>query len=152
MAEKAKKERPAKEMTMKIALFGFFAPLVVLIALILLGADVAIASLIALFIMAIFCLVMGTKWEDIEAAMAEGVHQVAGATIVMLLVGCMVAIWMASGTIPTMLYYGMKIVTPELYLQELSGLPVSGCLPASRPWKYKSLYPASAARSACQAA
>lgn len=124
MAEKAKKERPAKEMTMKIALFGFFAPLIVLIALILLGADVAIASLIALFIMAIFCLVMGTKWEDIEAAMAEGVHQVAGATIVMLLVGCMVAIWMASGTIPTMLYYGMKIVTPELYL------PVCFILPA----------------------
>ena len=117
-------EKTKKEMSVKTALLGFFLPLVVLILLIIVGADVAIASLIALFVMAIFCLIMGTKWEDIEAALAEGVHQVAGATIVMLLVGCMVAVWMASGTIPTMLYYGMKIVTPQLYL------PVCFLLPA----------------------
>ena len=124
MEDKTEKKGKTREMTLKSALFGFFAPIVVLIVLIILGADVAIASLVGLFVMAIFCLVMGTKWENIEAAMAEGVHQVAGATIVMLLVGCMVAVWMASGTIPTMLYYGMKIVTPEIYL------PVCFLLPA----------------------
>ena len=116
MGEKTVNEKPVRKMTFRKALLGFFVPLAVLIVLIIFGADVSIASLVALFVMAIFCLLMGVKWADIDAAMAEGVHQVAGATMVMLLVGCMVAIWMASGTIPTMLYYGMKIVSPQFYL------------------------------------
>ena len=124
MGEKTVNEKPVREMTFRKALLGFFVPLAVLIVLIIFGADVSIASLVALFVMAIFCLLMGVKWADIDAAMAEGVHQVAGATMVMLLVGCMVAIWMASGTIPTMLYYGMKIVSPQFYL------PVCFILPA----------------------
>ena len=116
MSEKVKKEKKVRELTLKSAAIGFFVPLATLIVLVLLGADVAVSSLIALFVMAIYCLIMGFSWEKIESAMAEGVHQVATATIIMLLVGCMVAVWMASGTIPTLLYYGMKIVTPELYL------------------------------------
>ncbi len=111
-------------MTFGLAIAGCFLPLIVIVALILVGTDVAIATLIALFVMMIFCLYMGVSWKKIDEAMAEGVHQVAGATIIMLLVGCMVAVWMASGTIPTLLYYGMQIVTPTFYL------PICFLLPA----------------------
>ena len=119
-----KAEKKKREMTFGLALVGCFAPLLIIVALIFLGVDVAIATLIALFVMAAFCIWMGISWKDIDAAMSEGVHQVAGATVIMLLVGCMVASWMSSGTIPTLLYYGMKIVTPSFYL------PVCFLLPA----------------------
>ena len=71
MEDKVRNEKPVREMTFRKALLGFFVPLAVLIVLIIFGADVSIASLVALFVMAIFCLLMGVKWADIDAAMAE---------------------------------------------------------------------------------
>ena len=39
-----------------------------------------------------------------------------GAILIMILVGIMIAVWMASGTIPSLLYYGMKIISPSIFL------------------------------------
>lgn len=73
-----------KEMTTNRALFGFFAPILVLIILIAMGADVTIGALAALFVMIVFCFYMGYKWEYIDQAMAEGVKQIATAAMIML--------------------------------------------------------------------
>ena len=121
---KEKKVRSMREMTTGLALFGFLGPIVILVLLIALGAEVTIASVVSLFVMICFCLYMGFSWEKLDGAMAEGVRQIATAAMIMLLVGCMVAVWMASGTIPTLLYYGMEIITPKLFL------PICFILPA----------------------
>ena len=120
MSEKKEK----RELTVGRALFGFLGPIVLLVILIALGAEVTIAALAALFLMIVFCLYMGFAWDKLDAAMAEGVKQIATASMIMLLVGCLVAVWMSSGTIPTLLYYGMKIITPKLFL------PICFILPA----------------------
>ena len=111
-----KKSQKRKEMTAGRAFVGFFVPIMVLIVLIAMGAEVTIGALAALFVMIGFCFYMGYDWSYIDKAMSEGVRQIATAAMIMLLVGCMVAVWMSSGTIPTLLYYGMKIITPNLFL------------------------------------
>lgn len=113
-----------KEMTTGCALFGFFAPIILLIGLIFAGADVAIAMLVPVFLMVAFGAYMGYSWDEMDQAMASGITTIATATVIMLLVGCMVAAWMASGCIPTMLYYGLKIINPKMFL------PVCFILPA----------------------
>lgn len=110
-----KKSQKRKEMTAGRAFVGFFVPIMVLIVLIAMGAEVTIGALAALFVMIGFCFYMGYDWSYIDKAMSEGVRQIATAAMIMLLVGCMVAVWMSSGTIPTLLYYGMKIITPNLF-------------------------------------
>ena len=129
-----KKERKVKELTTVRALIGFLAPIAALIILILVGADVTIAALVALFVMIIFCMVMGYDWKTIDDAMADGVKQVATAMMVMLLVGCLVAVWMSSGTIPSLLYYGMKIITPKLFLPICFILPAFMAVCAGTSW------------------
>lgn len=121
---KEKKVREQKEITINRALFGFLAPILILILLIALGADVTIAALVALFVMIVYCSYIGYSWDVIDKAMSEGVRQIATASMIMLLVGCMVAVWMSSGTIPTLLYYGMKIISPQIFL------PICFILPA----------------------
>ena len=54
-----KKASELKEMTMGRALFGFLAPIVLLIALIYAGAEVAIAILASVFLMIIYGAYMG---------------------------------------------------------------------------------------------
>ena len=129
-----KENRSLKEITVGRAMFGFFAPILVLIILIALGADVTIAALAALFVMIIFCMYIGYGWSKVDAAMAEGVRQIATAAMIMLLVGCMVAVWMSSGTIPTLLYYGMKIITPRLFLPICFILPAFMAVCAGTSW------------------
>ena len=36
--------------------------------------------------------------------------------LILLSVGVLVSVWMASGTVPVMIYYGMKVLTPGLFL------------------------------------
>lgn len=38
------------------------------------------------------------------------------AILILLAVGVLVGTWMASGTVPVMIYYGMKVLTPGLFL------------------------------------
>lgn len=129
-----KVSRNQKEMTTGRALCGFFAPILVLILLIAIGAEVTIAALAALFVMIGFCAYMGYDWKSVDSAMAEGVRQIATAAMIMLLVGCMVAVWMSSGTIPTLLYYGMKIITPKLFLPICFILPAFMAVCAGTSW------------------
>ncbi|MCR5072327.1 MAG: hypothetical protein K6A39_00675 [Clostridiales bacterium] len=131
---KQKKERTVREMTTARALIGFLAPILSLIILIIVGADVTIAALVALFVMIVFTMVMGFDWNTIDTAMADGVKQVATAMMVMLLVGSMVAIWMSSGTIPSLLYYGMKIITPKIFLPICFILPAFMAVCAGTSW------------------
>ncbi len=128
------KKRVPKEMTNRRALIGFLGPIAILILFIALGTDVTMAALLALFAMAGFCMYMNYEWSVIDKAMAAGVHQVAGAIMIMLLVGCMVAVWMSSGTIPTLLYYGMKIITPNLFLPICFILPAFMAVCAGTSW------------------
>lgn len=113
-----------REMTAQRALLGFLAPILTLVILIAFGTDVTIAALFALFVMILYCMFMGYPWPEIDEGMASGVKDIATASMIMLLVGCMVAVWMAAGTIPTMLYYGLKIISPTLFL------PICFVLPA----------------------
>ena len=76
MSEKKEK----RELTVGRALFGFLGPIVLLVILIALGAEVTIAALAALFLMIVFCLYMGFAWDKLDAAMAEGVKQIATAS------------------------------------------------------------------------
>ena len=38
------------------------------------------------------------------------------AMLILAVVGAMIASWMAAGTIPTMMYYGIKIISPKVFL------------------------------------
>ena len=65
-----------KEMTTGKALFGFLAPIILLVGLIFLGADMAIAIVAAVFLLVGFGLYMGFSWKSIEDAMTAGVAQI----------------------------------------------------------------------------
>ena len=128
------KTTAVKDITLGRALFGFLVPICTLVVLIALGADVTIGALAALFVMIGFCCYIGLEWNAIDSAMAEGVRQIATASMIMLLVGCLVAVWMSSGTIPTLLYYGMKIIPPKLFLPVCFILPAFMAVCAGTSW------------------
>lgn len=104
-----------------------FIPFLVLITLqalviIFFGADaIDGASQLSLLIatsttVAISMLGYKVKWETIENAIADNIRTVGPAIIILLLIGAVSGSWMISGVVPTMIYYGMNLITPSLFL------------------------------------
>ena len=48
--------------------------------------------------------------------MQKGINDSMEACLILICIGIMVAVWILSGTVPTMIYYGLEVVTPQLFL------------------------------------
>ncbi len=64
----------------------------------------------------IVAMLNGWKWSVLEKGMVNSVNRTMGACLILLLVGVLVATWKAGGIIPTMIYYGLKILNPHYFL------------------------------------
>ena len=56
------------------------------------------------------------SWREFEDAIVENISSVATSIVILLLIGAVAGSWMVSGVVPTMIYYGMKVIFPEIFL------------------------------------
>ena len=55
-------------------------------------------------------------WKDYEIAITNNIAGVSSAIIILLIIGALSGAWMISGVVPTLIYYGMKIIHPDFFL------------------------------------
>ena len=60
--------------------------------------------------------VCGYRWNDLERAITENIHTSSSAIIILLLIGAVSSTWMLSGVVPSLIYYGLKIIHPSIFL------------------------------------
>jgi NhaC family Na+:H+ antiporter len=70
----------------------------------------------AAFITACLGALLKFSWKDMEAGIVESIRKALPAILIMLSVGVLVASWIASGTIPMIIYYGLKLISPQYFL------------------------------------
>ena len=104
------------KLTLAKAILGFLIPFAVVLTLVILGNDILIALIFAIFVLLIYGLVIGFKWDFLQEAILSGGKSVLGAVLVMMMVGMLIGVWMSCGSVPAMLYYGLKIINPSLFL------------------------------------
>ena len=104
-----------------------FVPFLVLIVLItccvaVLGnATLDGASQVSLLVASAVSVVVGhfskrLTWDDLEREITAKVASCTPAIIILLLIGAIGGTWMVSGIVPTMIYYGMQILHPSIFL------------------------------------
>lgn len=59
---------------------------------------------------------VGCTWDDMLDEISQKIAKGMPAILILITVGAMVGTWMASGTIPMMIYYGVQIVSPQWLL------------------------------------
>jgi NhaC family Na+:H+ antiporter len=47
---------------------------------------------------------------------AENIKSTVGAILILLMVGALAGTWLVSGIIPSMIYYGLQILSPAIFL------------------------------------
>ena len=74
-----------------------------------------VALLLAMGIAIVIGLRNGHKWVEIEKAIVNGISISLGAILILLTVGALIGTWLLSGTVPTMIYYGLQIIDPSWF-------------------------------------
>ena len=78
-------------------------------------------SQVSLLTTTAICILIGMvfykiPWKDYELAITNNIAGVATAIIILLIIGALSGIWMISGVVPTLIYYGMQIIHPSFFL------------------------------------
>ncbi|GIV38369.1 MAG: hypothetical protein KatS3mg033_0169 [Thermonema sp.] len=58
----------------------------------------------------------GVSWKVMRAGILKSIDSSMGAILILLLIGSLSGTWMISGVVPTMIYYGLKILNPTIFL------------------------------------
>ena len=86
------------------------------------GADSILgASQVALILSGGVCIALArfiykTPWTEFEKAIKAHVGDVAGAIMILLMIGSISGTWTVSGVVPAFIYYGLKIISPKVFL------------------------------------
>jgi len=98
-----------------VVLIGLIAASVFLFGIDAVGGPMEVALILAGMVACLIVLKNGYSWEDVERT-----GQIAFATIVtpifiLFAVGALIGTWNMSGTIPTLVFYGMKLLQPSFF-------------------------------------
>lgn len=80
------------------------------------GANPHIPMLIGTAFASVMAIKMGFKWKEIEDSMFQGILQAMQAIIILAIIGVLIGVWLQAGVVPTMIYYGLKILSPQIFL------------------------------------
>lgn len=111
MTEERKKLSPGKSLAILVISLA-----VLLYFVAILKANPGV-SLISAAVVTIFAgMAMGCSWKDFEADMGDTFKSMFLGMIIMMFVGILIGSWMSSGTVPLLMYYGLKLLPAPIFL------------------------------------
>ena len=75
-----------------------------------------IALLLAAGVAGIISIRLGIQWEHIEHSIVKSISSAMAAMLILLAIGSLSGTWLLSGIVPSMIYYGLKILNPTIFL------------------------------------
>ncbi len=75
-----------------------------------------IALLMAAAIAGIIAYRLGLGWEDIRKKIVSTIGSAMPSILILLLIGSLAGTWMISGVVPAMIFYGIDLISPKMFL------------------------------------
>jgi len=108
--------------SLAIALLPIFLLITLLSINVLIFGDNTISGsnqltlLISAAFAAILGLFYGSNYKEMLDGAIESISSAMGALIILLLIGSLAGTWMMSGIVPSMIYFGLKLLSPSIFL------------------------------------
>lgn len=117
MSNESKPKREPRTPKVYHALITFGILIVVMaVSIIVYGVDVHVPMFIGVILAALMALYLGYDWGFIEKAMMDGIYNALQAAIILMIVGILIGVWVVGGVVPAMIYYGLKLLSPSIFL------------------------------------
>ncbi len=75
-----------------------------------------IPLILGLAITGLLGVLRGKGWMDIREGVFHVIHVSMPSLSVLIVVGMIIGVWIASGTVPTLIYYGLTLLNPQIFL------------------------------------
>lgn len=107
-----------KEPGLLISLVPIFSVFILLLlALIKYDVDIQIPLIIASVIAGLIsALVLKNPWQDIEKGIIDSITNAMQAILIACIIGLIIGSWISGGIVPSIIYYGLKILSPKFFL------------------------------------
>ena len=106
------KER--KQPTTLFAVVSFLAIIAVLIIMINLGCNTTLSVFAGVIVAVITTKLLNIPWSEVEQNIIKTAAECMPTFLIVIMVGMLVGIWMAGGTVPSLMYYGMQVISPKI--------------------------------------
>ncbi len=80
------------------------------------GGPNQIAMILASGVAGIISWRLGYDWETIEKSIVKSISSAMAAILILMVIGSLSGTWLLSGIVPAMIYYGLKILNPTIFL------------------------------------
>ena len=112
------KSRDASLIDSMIPIFSLV--LMLSVSVYLFGSDASygpnqIALILCAGIAAIVAIKNGHAWQSILDSIVKSIGTAMGALLIFLCVGALIGTWLISGTVPTLIYYGLELLNPKIF-------------------------------------
>ncbi|MFA5576161.1 MAG: Na+/H+ antiporter NhaC [Tissierellaceae bacterium] len=112
-----KNEKQKRHPSFILSLFVILSVIAILIfGIILLDADIHVLLILALTLSCIVSFKLGYSFDELVVGMQKSISEVMPAMMIFILIGVIIGSWITAGTVPAIIYYGLKLITPNLFL------------------------------------
>lgn len=108
------------------SLFQAFIPVIVLVAMLAtnvylfgsgsLDGSNQIALLLSAALAGIIAIRLDVEWQSVIKAIVRSISSAMSSILILLLIGALAGTWLISGIVPGMIYYGLQILNPTIFL------------------------------------
>jgi len=74
------------------------------------------ALILASAVAGVVAVYLGVKWPDIRNSMVRSIGSAMPSILILLMIGALAGTWMLSGVVPTLIFYGLKVFHPKIFL------------------------------------
>ena len=82
----------------------------------LLGADAHLPLILGSVVAAVTGKALGFNWESLQKGMVRGISVGLPSVLILLGIGVLIGSWQVSGVVPLMVFHGLRLLAPEVFL------------------------------------
>ena len=107
-------ESNEKKPTLVFSITTLFLVLAVIVGGLMTGVGAHLSLFFATGVSVIAALVYGIKWSELQEAMFNTINKNIPAMTILIFVGILVGVWSIGGSLPALIYYGLKYMSPAI--------------------------------------
>ena len=114
MSNQTSKESRLPKVWEALLTLGFLVAMLAL-GIIVFGVDPHVPMIVGTVGAALMAMHLGYSWDQIESFMVSGISKAMQSIIILIIIGVLIGVWLDSGVVPAMIYYGLQILKPSIF-------------------------------------
>lgn len=108
--------------------------IIMLLSILVFEIPVALALLLVITMLMFYGIILGNNYQSMQDGIQEGVSKGLQGVFILITVGALIGTWIIGGIVPTLIYYGIEMIHPSIFLAAAMLLCIVTSLATGTSW------------------